>query len=143
MLSQKELSVLQDICRLYEEMYAHREIFEKKYFKYEIEELRKILDKLTFEDHKKSVNKKGIRNSILALHSTNEVRNFYEKYLNYDHSSQEAKKKCIKSITLQELTYLYNIIYSSPLRSNVRKNEVLDLIEKYFEGIDRALNMKP
>lgn len=143
MLSQKELSVLQDICKFYEVMYSHKEMFDKKYFKYEMEEVRKILDKLTFEDNKKSVNKKGIRNSILVIHSINEVRNFYEKYLNYDHSSQEDKKKCIKSITLQELTYLYNIIYTSPLRSNVRKNEVLDLIEKYFEGIDRALNMKP
>lgn len=41
------------------------------------------------------------------------------------------------------LGYLYEIVYKSPLKSNMRKIDALNSIEKYFNGIERAVSMKP
>lgn len=56
---------------------------------------------------------------------------------------EASKNACLKRISLEELKLIYSQLYCAPAKSKIKKEELLSLIEKSFNGIDRALSMKP
>lgn len=143
-MNKKEQDILQTILKLYCDLYPSREIFNKNYFKFTPEELENVIKNL-HEEQKPNLqkNQNGISESILSIKTVGEVKSFYLENLRYDRSDSKSKEECLKNITGEELKYLYSILYSSPIRTKIRKVELLDLIEKYFDSIDRAFSMKP
>ena len=65
------------------------------------------------------------------------------EHLVYNKDDLEAKQECLKKISLEELKVIYKKIYNIEVKSKIKKEELLLLIEKYFNGIDRAISMKP
>ena len=79
-------------------------------------------------------------NNIFLIKTEDEVREYYNKNLMCNNDNQ---KECLKKISAKELKHLYNVLYSTPARTSIRKIDILRLIKMYFDGIDRALSMKP
>lgn len=143
-MKKKERDILQDLLKLYTDMYPSKELFNKAYFKYAPEEMAKIIDDfLTIKEVTPQQGRNVVRESIQSIQTVEEVGKFYLENLQFDSSDEKSKEECLKSISLNELKHLYNILFSSPIRANIRKNELLELIRNYFESIDRALSMKP
>lgn len=136
--------ILSNLMDLYEYLYPHRELFKKNYFKFSPEEITQVISDMLSENNnnQNKKNRNVIRESITELKTEEDVRTFYQKHLQYNYDEQ-SRDEILKSYSMEELTYIYNILYSMPLRSKIRKNEIFNLIERYFESIDRALRMKP
>jgi len=144
MVNKKEIDILQSLLKIYKEMYLSKELFNKNNLKYTPEEVENVINNLSVEQKPTSQrNQNVIRESILSIVTADEVKTFYLENLSYDHSDSKSKEECLKNISVDELKYLYSILYSSPVRKTIRKIDLLDLIEKYFDSIDRAFSMKP
>lgn len=143
-MNKKEKDILQSLLKIYKEMYLSKELFNKNNLKYTPEEVENVINNLSVEQKPTSQrNQNAIRESILSIVTADEVKSFYLENLLYDHSDSKSKEECLKNISVDELKYLYSILYSSPVRTTIRKKDLLDLIEKYFDSIDRAFSMKP
>jgi hypothetical protein len=143
-MNKKTQEAIQALINLYKDMYQSKTLFNKSYFRYSPEEMDNILSNIiSKEKNTKVLNKKPIRESILALKNEADVKKFYQENLLYDHGDEKAREERLKDYSTNELGYIYNLIYTSPIRSKARRAELLDLIEKYFESIDRAISMKP
>jgi hypothetical protein len=133
----KKNDMLAYLVEFYKELYSHKNLF-KMNFKYSIPEIEsfceQMQDKYDAGIGKKS-SKEKISNDILALKTPDDIRDYLYK--------NQSKEDLIKKLSLGEFAYLYNTIYSSPLKSYMRKIDALDEIEKYFKGISRAISMKP
>jgi len=77
---------------------------------------------------------------VLLIKTEDEVKEYYNKNLI---CNNEDQKECLKKISTKELKHLHGVLYSTPVRSSIRKIDILRLIKMYFDGIDRALSMKP
>ena len=143
-MNNKERAILQNLLKLYVDMYPAKDLFNKLYFKYSPEDVEKTINSLQQKEKPSSQNRKTkIKDEISSIKSEHQVLSYYMKNLQYNRNDKKSKDTCLKKVTLEELKYLYKILYTSPLRKNTRKNEILDLIEKYFASIDRARNLKP
>jgi hypothetical protein len=143
-MNNKEKSVLQSLLKFYVDMYASKDLFNKIYFKYSPQDVENVINSL--QNEKKlspKRDRKPIGELISSIKLENEVESYYSENLQYNRNDKKAKEDCLKKITLDEFKYLYNILYTTPLRKNIRKSELLDLIEKYFASIDRAHSLKP
>jgi len=138
----KEKDMLRYLINLYKDLYNHKDLFsfDFKFSPNEIEEVYKD-DKTSFKiDKDKQRNCEIIGNDILALKTPESVREFMSSY---NLNDKESKDNLIKKLNLQEFAYLYEIIYSSPLKSNMRKIDAFNSIDKYFYGISRADSIRP
>ncbi|MFT8323625.1 MAG: hypothetical protein ABF649_22490 [Bacillus sp. (in: firmicutes)] len=143
-MNKREQEILQSLLKLYIDMYPSKNLFNKTYFKYTPEDIKKVFSLIISENQESSQkNRNRIRESILSINTEDEVKNFYLENLLYNQSDIKFKEECLKRISLDELKHLYSILFSSPLRTNIRKNELLDLIRSHFDSIDRAKSMKP
>lgn len=144
MMNNKEKGILQNLLNLYVGMYSFKDLFNKKYFKYPPNEVEKVISYLQMGEKKKpEKKKKPISEIILSINSEEQVEAYYLENLQYNRNDKMAKEECLKKITLNELKHLCGILYSSPLRKNIRKCDLLDLIGNYFERIGRARSLKP
>jgi hypothetical protein len=144
-MNNKEQNILQSLLKLYVDMYPSKELFNKVYFKHSPQDVENTIISLQ-EEKKPSPNtkrKKTTREVIASIHSEDQVHSYYLQNLQYDRNDRKSKESCLKKITLEELKHLYSILYTSPLKSSLRKSDVLDLIERYFSSIDRARSLKP
>jgi hypothetical protein len=134
----KKNDMLAYLVEFYKELYSHKNLF-KMNFKYSIPEIESFCeqmeDKYDTDIDRKPVPQK-IGDDILALKTPDDIKS-------YLFNNNQSKDDLEKNLSLCECAYLYNIIYSSPLKSNMRKKDVLNNIEKYFKGISRAISMKP
>jgi len=80
---------------------------------------------------------------VFSIKDEYDVREFYNNNLIYDRSNESSKHEVLKKITVKESRHLYSTLYVSSIRSQARKVDLLRAIEMYFDGIDRALAMKP
>lgn len=145
-ISARDKEILIRLSELYNELarYKDSEVFRKSYFKYSSEEIDKTIQKIINQENENAeVKKKVVREEILNIDSIEMAKKFYLENLVYDKNEEGAKQKCLKNISLDELKVLYNRVYEKEARSRITKEEVLSLIEKYFNSIDRALSMKP
>ncbi|MDP4094959.1 MAG: hypothetical protein Q8920_16575 [Bacillota bacterium] len=143
-MSKKNNQIFLNLLNLYKAMYNSKEIFNRNYFKYSIQEVHNAIElALSANDTPPRENKSQIRDSILMLKNEDDVKIFYKQNLQYDHSNKQSKEECLKNFSLNELKHLYSILYTTPNRKSVRKGELLDSIEKYFNAMDRAFSMKP
>ncbi|MEK4508231.1 hypothetical protein [Paenibacillus sp. FSL K6-2524] len=144
-MSKRKHEIIQAVLTLYKDMYNVREIFRNSYFKYTPEEVIKEFEELLIKQESLPTNDKTVtlKDSILALSNEEDMKRFYLENLVYDHSDINAKEERLKTYSVEEYKYMYNILYSSPPRSNIRKGELLSAIEKYFDSIDRAKSMMP
>jgi flagellin-specific chaperone FliS len=139
----KRTDILAYLVELYKDFYTHKDLFNVK-FKYSIHEIENFYEQIkdisdTGVGEKPCVEGK-ISEDVMALKTSDDVKEYFSKYLSNDNQS---KDDLLKKLSLSEFSYLYNIIYSSPLKSNMRKIDALNTIEKYFNGISRAISMKP
>jgi hypothetical protein len=144
-MNSKEQRILQSLLKLYVDMYPSKELFNKVYFKYSPQDVEKTIISLQ-EEKTPSPNtkrKKTLKEAISSIHSEDQVHSYYLRNLQYDRNDSKSKESCLKKITLEELKHLYCILYTSPLKSSLRKSDVLDLIERYFASIERARSLKP
>jgi hypothetical protein len=135
----KKMDILTYLVELYKNFYAHKGLF-KVNFKYsvcEVESFYEQMKNLSDTNISKKPNKEEkINDDILALKTSDDVK----KYL---FSNNQSKEDLLKKLNLDEFAYLYNIIFSSQLKSSMRKADALTAIEKYFNGLSRAISMKP
>jgi hypothetical protein len=149
MVGSKKNEVIQALFSLYKDMYDAKSLFNKSYFKYTPDQVFKELKNEltdTIADSSKDVEISKslvIRDEILSLKNEMDVLNFMKKNFIYDNNAVDARENLLKSYSTEELKHMYNILYSSPLRSKVRKSDVLTTIEKYFDSMDRIRSMKP
>lgn len=140
----KEKEIIKNLLNLYNDMYKSKKLFNSSYFKYEPEEVEALFKSILYsEDNLTEAKTPKVSESVLSLKTDEEVRNFYNLNLKHNYNSELDRKNCLSKISLNDLKYLYSILYSTPVRSNASKNELLNLIEKYFSRIDRAMVMKP
>ncbi|KJD46805.1 hypothetical protein [Paenibacillus terrae] len=149
MVGSKKNEVVQALFSVYKDMYDAKSLFNKSYFKYTPNQIFKELkDELTdtFVDSSKDIEVSKsvvIRDEILSLKNEMDVLNFMKNNFIYDNNAIDARETLLKSFSTEELKHMYNMLYSSPLRSKVRKSDVLTAIEKYFDSMDRIRSMKP
>jgi uncharacterized membrane protein len=142
-MNTKKTAILNNLLNMYKDFYPSSAIFSKSYFKYSIEDVEKVIEELLSKPKIEPKKRAGIRDEIKSIGSEEETKRFYERNLIYNKEDETSKKECLKRITLDELKYIYSQLYSSPAKAKCKKEELLSLIEKYFNGIDRALGMKP
>jgi hypothetical protein len=136
----KKTDILACLVDLYKDLYAHKDLF-KANFKYSISEVEDFYEQqmeYLFDTNtgKKTHGKEKISNDVIVLKTPDDVKE-------YLFNNNLSKDDLLKKLSLDEFAYLYKIIYSSPLKSNMRKSDALNTIEKYFNGISRAISMKP
>ncbi|MDR2746553.1 MAG: hypothetical protein LBB77_03820, partial [Treponema sp.] len=128
------------LVELYKEIYNHKD-FLKLDFKYSISEVEDFYNQTNISSKvEKSSKKETIRDDILNLKTADDVKEYLSKYIA---NANQSKEDLLKNISLSEFAYLYKIIYSSQLKPNMRKIDAFRTIEKYFNGISRAVSMKP
>ena len=142
----QKADILAYLVELYKEIYNHKD-FLKLDFKYTISEVEDFYNqtnqrKISSEnDNVEKLNKKEIiRDDILNLKTVDDVKEYLSKYLV---NGNQSKEELLKDTSLSEFAYLYKIIYSSQLKPNMRKIDAFKTIERYFNGISRAVSMKP
>jgi hypothetical protein len=140
----KEIDVLTSLVNIYKNVYTHKELLNLnlKYSQNEIEDFyQQMRTSIETKNAKKSDGKKEvISEDVLALKTPDDVKEYFMKYQS---GSDRSNNSLIEKLSLTEFDYIYNIIYSSPLKSGKRKIDALNSIEKYFNGIARAISMKP
>lgn len=145
-LNAKEKDILKTLLKCYKDFapLGTGGALRKGYFKYSAEEAEEVVKKLiTPLEENTETKKTAVRDEIRQIENVEMAKQFYLEHLVYNKEDAEAKKKCLKSISLDELKLLYQKIYKEETRSKITKEEVLLQIEKYFNGIERALSMKP
>jgi hypothetical protein len=139
----KKTGILAYLVELYKEIYKHKD-FLKLDFKYSISEVENFYNQTRIssenDNFEKSSKKETIRDDILNLKNVDDVKDYLSKYIA---NGNQSKEDSLKDTSLSEFAYLYKIIYSSPLKPNMRKIDAFKTIEKYFNGISRAVSMKP
>lgn len=142
-MGNKKTDILTYLVELYKEVYNHKDLL-KLDFKYSMSEVEDFYNqaKISSENDntEKSSKKETVRDDILALKTADDVKEYLSKYIT---NGNQSKEDLLKDTSLSEFAYLYNIIYSSPLKPNMRKIDAFKTIEKYFNGISRAVAMKP
>jgi hypothetical protein len=139
----KKIDILAYLVELYKEIYNHKD-FLKLDFKYSISEVEDFYNQTRISSEsdnvEKSNKKETIREDILNLKTADDVKEYFSKYIA---NGSQSKEDLLKDTSLSEFAYLYKIIYSSQLKPNMRKIDAFKSIEKYFNGISRAVSMKP
>jgi uncharacterized protein YdeI (YjbR/CyaY-like superfamily) len=135
----KKTDILASLVAVYKDLYIHKDLFTVD-FKYSISEVENFYEQMKASSNtsitEKRHEKGKISDNIMALKTPDDVK----EYLS---SNNQSKDDFLKKLSHDEFAYLYNIIYSSALKSNMRKIDVLNTIEKYFNSISRAISMKP
>jgi hypothetical protein len=134
----KKNEMLSYLVELYKELYSYKNLL-KIDFKYSIRDVESFFEQIqdiSVTDIDKKPIKEKVSDDILALKTPDDIEN-------YLYSNNQSKDDLVNKLSLCECAYLYNIIYSSPLKSNMRKMDALNTIDKYFKGISRAISMKP
>ncbi len=145
-ISFKDKDILKKLSQVYKdfECLKDRKIFPKDYFKYSVEEVEETVKKIVDQEVKdKPIKKKAVRCEVQMIDNVEMAKKFYLEHLVYNKDDLEAKQECLKKISLEELKVIYKKIYNIEVKSKIKKEELLLLIEKYFNGIDRAISMKP
>ncbi|MGG1654372.1 hypothetical protein ACIFOF_24740 [Paenibacillus sp. NRS-1780] len=148
-MSSKKNEIIQALFSLYKDMYDAKNLFNKAYFKYSpdqvFKELKEELADVSIDTSKNAdVSKSSVlRDEILSLKDEMDVMNYAKKTFVYSNDDIDTRDNILKSFSTEELKHMYNILYSSPLRSKVRKTDILTAIEKYFDSMDRVRSMKP
>ncbi|WP_160680804.1 hypothetical protein [Clostridium sp. C8-1-8] len=143
-MEDKQQEILENLISLYKEMYKAKNLFNKGYFRYSPADVEKAITKALSEG--KDVIKKekpALKQAIIAIDNKEEVEKFYRSKLTYNHSNDTERKKCLDKVTVDDLKHLYYILYEDQPKKGLRKGDIFNLIEKYFETIDRALMLKP
>ena len=140
-MKNKEQDILRYLIKVYSDFYAHKNLFNIE-FKYSPKDLELLNGNSQFSsDINKQIEKKeSISEDILALKTPDDVKEYISKYYT---DTMHTKDELMNKLNLKEFDYLYKVIYSTPLKSNMRKVDALNSIEKYFYGISRAISIKP
>jgi len=142
-MKKKEDEILNNLAKMYKDLYLSKHLFSKEYFKYSPEEVEEVcINRIDYMPNEIKA-KKEIRNDILLIVDAAGVKKFFLENLQYNREADDSKDECLKNISSEELKYLYSKIYSTPIKKNVRKQDILKSIEKYFASIERAMIMKP
>jgi hypothetical protein len=135
----QKTDILASLVAVYKDLYAHKDLFTVD-FKYSVSEVENFYEQMKASSStsvtEKRREKGKISDNIMALKTPDDVK----EYLSGNNQSQED---FLKKLSLDEFAHLYNIVYSSSLKPNMRKIDVLNTIEKYFNSISRAISMKP
>jgi len=142
-MKNKKNDILSYLEKIYKDIYIHKDLFNIN-FKYSVNEIesvcKEIQDLFETDNIIKSNTKQTISEEIQALKTTDDIKDFLSKYRC---NGILSKDELVNKFSLNDINYLYQIIYLTPLKSNMRKIDALNSIEKYFYGISRAVSMKP
>jgi hypothetical protein len=140
---QRKADILAFLVEVYKEFYTYKDLF-KMNFKYSPSDIenfyKQFHDSMTSGNNKQSNAQETIRADILSMKTVDDIKGYLIKYRSNGVLSKDA---LIKELSLDEFDYLYKIIYKSSLKSNMRKIDALNSIDKYFNGVSRAISMKP
>jgi len=145
-ISVKDKDILKKLVQVYStfSVLKDSDAIHKDYFKYSVEEAEETVQKIVNQESAdKPVKKRAIREEVQIIDNVEMAKQFYLEHLVYNKEETGAKQECLKKISLEELKLVYKKIYNTEAKSRITKEELLSLIEKYFNGIDRALSMKP
>lgn len=142
-MSNKKSDILSYLVNFYKDIYTHKDLF-KINFKYPVDEIestcKEIQDLFETDNVIKSKIKQTISDEIQELKTTDDIKDFLSKYRC---NGILSKDDLLNKFNLSDFSYLYKIIFLSPLKSNMRKIDAINSIERYFYGISRAVSMKP
>lgn len=148
-MSSKKNEIIQSLFSFYKQMYDSKDLFNKSYFKYSpdqvFKELKNELTNVSIDNLKNTEVSKNLilREEIASLKDEKDVKHYFKNNAFYSSDETDIRENILKNFSTEELKYIYNILYSSPLRSKVRKTDILIAIEKYFDSMDRVRSMKP
>jgi hypothetical protein len=131
--------ILANLVSVYKKLYTHKDLLtvDLKYSINEVEDFYgQMKDSFNISTTKKKHEAGKISDTVLALKTPDDVKDYLS-------NNNQSKDDLLKNLSLDEFSYLYKIIYSSSLKSNMRKIDALNAIEKYFYGISRAISMRP
>jgi hypothetical protein len=142
-MSDRKSDILSYLVKFYKDIYAHKDLI-KINFKYPVNEIESTCKEIQelFENDNiiKSNTEQTISDEIQTLKTPDDIKEFL---LKYRFNGSLSKDDLLNKFNRNDFNYLYKIIYLSPLKSNIRKEDALNAIERYFYGISRAVSMKP
>lgn len=144
-MNQKQKTALNKLLSLYTELYPSKDVFKNNLFPYTPDELSEIIKGINdVEDANPKRPRSLIREDIQHIESVEQVQEYVSKLglLNGTYETIEDNKAAL-ALTLAEYKHLYSILYTTPIGSKVKKDVLINLIVKYFDGIQRAHALKP
>lgn len=149
-MSNSREDVKKDLLNLYNDLYclsqceAANKLFNKKILrslKYKPEEVEEVLESVgVIHEKKKSV----ISLEIGNIQTIEQVKVYFEENLSLvcqPGVTDEEKSNILKKITLEELKYLYQIIFGIPLADKCKKINAVYKIKDFFENEKRTADL--
>lgn len=112
-----------------------------KKMKYKPEEVKKVLN-ITECVIEKS--RQSISNEISSIETRNQALDYFAKNLSdvfKPNISQTEKNDILKKVTLEELKYLYQIIFGIPMENKCKKMDIVYKIKDYYENEKRTADL--
>lgn len=109
-----------------------------KTIKYKPEEVKKAL---SIEDGVAGIKKQKISLEILPIESREQALEFFAENLEcyFDSSNTETEKNHIlKKVTMEDLKYLYQLIFGIPVTNKCKKENILYKIKEFCENEKRT-----
>lgn len=112
-----------------------------KKIKYKPEEVKKVLN-ITHPVSEKS--KQSISNEILSIETQNQALDYFVKNLSdvfKPNISESEKNDILKKVTLEELKYLYQIVFGIPMENKCKKMDIVYKMKDYYENEKRTADL--
>ena len=112
-----------------------------KKLRYKPEEIVKALE---FSNVLTERSKQKIKNEFMEIQTKEQVLAYFKEYLLpicQPDIGEENKNIILKSITLEEIRYLYKIIFDIPLPDNCRKIDAIYKIKDFFDNEERTADL--
>lgn len=143
-------NIKKDLISLYTDMYllSRSEVavnfFSKdllKKLRYKPEEIEKALELSNVMAEK---SKQKIKKEIMEIQTKEQVLAYFKEYLMpicQPDIGQEDKNIILKSITLDEIKHLYNIVFDMPLKDKCKKVDAIYKIKDFFDSEERTADL--
>lgn len=112
-----------------------------KKIKYKPEEVKKVLN-ITNTAIEKS--KQSISSEISSIKTQNQALDYFSKNLSdvfRPNISETEKNDILKKVTLEELKYLYQIVFGIPMENKCKKMDIIYKMKDYHENEKRTVDL--
>ncbi|MGG2196820.1 hypothetical protein [Paenibacillus validus] len=118
---------------------------------YTLDQLEEVIDKYSKKKSKvtgtskKDPDTNKLSEEIEKIKDQNALRSYYNNSLRHyfdTNSTEEMKNAILKSVSLNDLRYLYSLISPITLPQSRKKTEILQLLRMYFENESRTRSLK-
>lgn len=149
-MNNSDKKIKNDLLDLYEILY-HMEENNKassffspeilKRIKYKPEEVKKVLN-ITDTVIEKS--KQSVSNEISAIKTQSQALEYFAKNISdvfKPNISETEKNAILKKVTLEELKYLYQIVFGIPIENKCKKMDIIYKMKDYHENEKRTVDL--